>query len=42
MLLLLLLLVQGMDTTLPVTLEDMIHHTQAVKRCVLWTQEGGT
>ncbi|KAL3665934.1 hypothetical protein V7S43_009354 [Phytophthora oleae] len=22
----------GMDTTLPVTLEDMIHHTQAVKR----------
>ncbi|POM74635.1 3-methyl-2-oxobutanoate hydroxymethyltransferase [Phytophthora palmivora] len=25
----------GMDTTLPVTLEDMIHHTKAVKRWVL-------
>ncbi|KAF1789377.1 Pyruvate/Phosphoenolpyruvate kinase-like domain [Phytophthora cactorum] len=24
--------VHGMDTTLPVTLDDMIHHTQAVKR----------
>ncbi|KAL4099228.1 hypothetical protein PRIC1_007037 [Phytophthora ramorum] len=23
---------QDMDTTLPVTLEDMIHHTQSVKR----------
>ncbi|KUG02158.1 3-methyl-2-oxobutanoate hydroxymethyltransferase [Phytophthora nicotianae] len=25
----------GMDTTLPVTLDDMIHHTQAVKRWVI-------
>lgn len=26
---------QGMDTTIPVTLDDIIHHTKAVKRCVL-------
>jgi ketopantoate hydroxymethyltransferase len=24
---------QGYDTTVPVTLEDMIHHTKAVRRC---------
>ncbi|RQM09774.1 hypothetical protein DD237_004199 [Peronospora effusa] len=28
----------GMDTTLPVTLQDMIHHTQAVKR---WCNDSG-
>ncbi|CEG38905.1 3-methyl-2-oxobutanoate hydroxymethyltransferase [Plasmopara halstedii] len=31
----------GMDTTLPVTLEDMIHHTKAVKRGASRPLEGG-